>query len=110
MSNVSIIFTPEPDQWGLRGDPFLWQLLKERYQTVELPYSPKVLREEILRVFADLTGELPKPGKHYYVDQFAKTHVGMSTGWISGDFWQATAIPLLMERLEQTNCSKEYVP
>ena len=32
MSNVSIIFTPEPDQWGLRGDPFLWQLLKERYQ------------------------------------------------------------------------------
>lgn len=40
MSNVSIIFTPEPDQWGLRGDPFLWQLLKERYQAVELPYTP----------------------------------------------------------------------
>ena len=110
MSNVSIIFTPEPDQWGLRGDPFLWQLLKEQYQTVELPYPPKVLREEILRIFADLTGELPEPGKHYYVDQFAKTHVGMSTGCISGDFWQATAIPLLMERLEQTNSSKEYVP
>ena len=96
MSNVSIIFTPEPDQWGLRGDPFLWQLLKERYQAVELPYPPNV---------ADLTGELPEPGKHYYVDQFAKTHVGMSTGWISGDFWQATAIPLLMERLEQANRS-----
>ena len=39
------------------------------------------------------------------VDQFAKTHVGMSTGWISGDFWQATAIPLLMKRLEQANRS-----
>lgn len=77
---------------------------------MELPYPPKVLREEILRIFADLTGELPEPGKHYYVNQFAKTHVGMSTGWISGDFWKATAIPLLMERLEQTNCSKEYVP
>ena len=102
---VACIFEPEPVQWGLRGDPFMWQLLKERYQTVELPYSPKVLREEILRVFADLTGELPKPGKHYYVDQFAKTHVGMSTGWISGDFWQATAIPLLMGRLEQANRS-----
>ena len=67
--------------------------------------SPEALREDILRVFADLTGELPAPGKHYYVDQFAKTHVGMSTGWISGDFWQATAIPLLMERLEQANRS-----
>ena len=79
--------------------------LKERYQAVELPYPPNVLREEILHIFADLTGELPEPGKHYYVDQFAKTHVGMSTGWISGDFWQATAIPLLMKRLEQANRS-----
>ena len=102
---VACIFEPEPVQWGLRGDPFLWQLLKDRYQAVELPYPPNVLREEILRIFADLTGEPPKPGKHYYVDQFAKTHVGMSTGWISGDFWQATAIPLLMERLEQANRS-----
>ena len=81
------------------------RFLKERYQAVELPYPPNVLREEILHIFADLTGELPEPGKHYYVDQFAKTHVGMSTGWISGDFWQATAIPLLMERLEQANRS-----
>ena len=97
---VACIFDPEPIQWGLRGDPFLWQLLKKRYQTVELPYPPKTLREEILRIFADLTGELPEPGKHYYVEQFAKTHVGMSTGWISGDFWRTTAIPLLMERLD----------
>ena len=97
---VACIFEPEPVQWGLRGDPFLW-----RYQAVELPYPPNVLREEILHIFADLTGELPEPGKHYYVDQFAKTHVGMSTGWISGDFWKATAIPLLMERLEQANRS-----
>ena len=78
---VACIFEPEPVQWGLRGDPFLWRLLKERYQAVELPYPPNVLREEILHIFADLTGELPEPGKHYYVDQFAKTHVGMSTGW-----------------------------
>lgn len=110
MRYVSVIFTPEPVQWGLRGDPFLWRLLEERYQATELPYPPEALREEILRIFADLTGELPKPGKHYYADQFAKTHVGMSTGWVSGDFWLDTAIPLLMERLEQMNCSKEYAP
>ncbi len=28
MQYVSVIFTPEPNQWGLRGDPVLWQLLK----------------------------------------------------------------------------------
>ena len=38
MRYVSVIFTPEPGQWGLRGDPFLWRLLKERYQAAELPY------------------------------------------------------------------------
>lgn len=103
--SVACIFDPEPVQWGLRGDPFLWKLLKERYQTEELPYPPKVLREEILCIFADLTGELPEPGKRYYVDQFAKTHVGMSTGWISGEFWLDTVIPLLMERLERANRS-----
>ena len=59
MRYVSVIFTPEPGQWGLRGDPFLWRLLKERYQAAELPYPPEALREDILRVFADLTGELP---------------------------------------------------
>ena len=104
MRYVSVIFTPEPGQWGLRGDPFLWRLLKERYQAAELPYPPEALREDILRIFADLTGELPAPGKHYYVERFAKTHVGMSTGWVSGDFWLDTAIPLLMERLARANC------
>ena len=102
---ASLIRNPDERLQALADEPFLWRLLKERYQAVELPYPPNVLREEILHIFADLTGELPEPGKHYYVDQFAKTHVGMSTGWISGDFWQATAIPLLMKRLEQANRS-----
>lgn len=92
------------------GDPFLRRFLKERYQAAKLPYPPEALREDILRAFAGLTGELPEPGKRYYVERFAKTHVGMSTGWLSGDFWQAAAIPLLMERLEQTNRSKECIP
>ena len=105
MRCVSGIFAPEPDQWGLRGDPFLWRLLKERYQTAELPYPPEALRAEILRVFADLTGEQPAPGKWYYVGRFAQTHVGMSTGWVSGGFWLDKAIPLLMERLERANRS-----
>ena len=101
--SVALIFEPEPDQWGLRGDPFLWQFLKERYQPVELPYPPETLREDILSVFHSLTGELPESDKDCYVEQFAKTHVGMSTGWLCGDFWSGTAIPLLIERLEQAN-------
>ena len=49
--SVSTIFDPEPLQWGLRGDPFLWEYLKEQYQDMPLPYSAKTLREDILRMF-----------------------------------------------------------
>ena len=103
--SVSAIFDSDPLQWGLRGDPFLWEYLKEQYQNVQLPYSPKALREDVLRTFFTLTGALPAPGEDYFVEQFAQTHVGMSTGWLSGDFWLNTAIPLLIQRLEQTNAA-----
>lgn len=100
---VSVIFTPEPDQWGLRGDPFFWRYLKAQYQTVPLPYSPKVFQKEVLHIFTELTGEPPAPDKHYFVEQFAEKYVGMSTGHLSGDFWLKKAMPLLMKRLEQAN-------
>ncbi len=100
---VSCIFEPEPEQWGLRGDPFLWEYLKERYQTVAFPYSIQMFCEDLDGVFEELIGEFPVSGKDYYIEQFAKKHVGMSTGWLSGAFWRNTAIPLLLRRLEQVN-------
>lgn len=45
----------------------------------------------------------PNAGEICFVPEFAKKHVGMSTGGISADFWLGTAIPLLVERLEQLN-------
>lgn len=105
VKSVSTIFDLEPLQWGLRGDPFLWEYLKEQFQDMLLPYSPQALREDILRTFSTLTGALPATEEDYFVEQFAPIHVGMSTGWLSGDFWLNTAIPLLMRRLEEANAS-----
>ena len=36
--DLSVIFEEEPDQWGLRGDPFLWAELKEESKGKELAY------------------------------------------------------------------------
>lgn len=101
---VSEIFD-KPQQWGLRGDPFLWEYLENYYATIGLPYPVENLKEDILRIFKDFVGELPVRGKHYFVKEFAKTHVGMSTGCLSADFWLDKAIPLLSERLEDKNNS-----
>lgn len=100
---VSEIFDKEPERWGLRGDPFLWRYLKSHYETVAFPYSSGELERDILRIFESFTGEPPALGKIYPVPEFAKSHVGMSTGMLSGDFWLETAIPLLLNRLERLN-------
>lgn len=106
MCYVSEIFAERPERWGLRGDPFLWERLEKRFGGVPVPYPPEELRRNILRELELLFGEEPSAGKICFVPEFAKVHVGMSTGGISADFWLETAIPLLVERLEQLNNCK----
>lgn len=68
---VSEIFV-ELEQWGLRGDPLLWKYLKNYYAAIELPYPVEHLKEDILRIFKDFTGELPVREKYYFVKEFSK--------------------------------------
>lgn len=97
---VSEIFF-EPKHWGLRGDPFLWKYLKNYYVSIEIPYSIESLKEDIMQIFKNFTGEFPVRGKIYFVEEFTKIHVGMSTGMLSGTFWVNEAIPMLSERLKK---------
>lgn len=99
---VSEIFV-EPERWELRGDPLLWRYLKNYYMDIAVPYPLECLEKDILRIFKDFTGEFPVRGKHYFVKDFSKNHIGMSTGYLSANFWLDEAIPLLVRRLEYAN-------
>lgn len=99
---VSEIFA-EPEHWGLRGDQFLWRYLKDYYTAIEVPFSIEKLKKDIDSIFKDFTGEFPEHGKQYFVPEFAKIHVGMSTGQLSGNFWLNEAIPMLSKRLKELN-------
>lgn len=99
---VSEVFI-EPKQWGLRGDPFLWEHIKSCYTAVEIPYPTERLKEDILKLFKDAAGELPVRGKHYLMKALPKASTGMSAGYLSADFWLDEAIPLLTERLKRKN-------
>lgn len=105
MSKIASIFQPEPQRWGLRGDPKLWQYLHEHFVQfeVDLPCQPKLFVDECLKIITHLIGKSPQLGQSYYVELFASPHVGMSSGWISGEFWLETAIPLLVDRLKRAN-------
>ena len=103
MLYVSEIFDDKPERWGLRGDPDFWEYLKNHFTDIRLPYSEKAFDIYVREAFKTLTGSYPEEGKHYFVKSFAAIHKGMSTGFLSGDFWLKQAIPLLIERMESAN-------
>jgi hypothetical protein len=98
----SALFKPEPFQWGLRGDPFLWRAMARALSSKPLPDTDDQLDALVVGEFERLTGS-PLPGEKavsesdsIYVKRFARG--GMSSGQMSPYFWRVTALPLLHSR------------
>lgn len=97
-ATVSALFDPEPERWGLRGDPYLWRALREHLAGTRLPRSADDLAKLLHAAFRELTGVdiAGDPASMVYQQQYA--HGGMSSGMISLDTWRKTLFPLLTER------------
>lgn len=96
--NLSIIFGEKPERWGLRGDPYFWDYLKERAENMDI-LSPDELEQWIKAEYFSLSG---KAMTNEYMDfavikQFA--HGGMSSGGVDNRWWTREGIPLLKSRL-----------
>lgn len=101
---VSEIFKDGPvDRFGLRGDPVFWNYLEKHFQKVAMPYSERKLEEDIRTIYQDLTGKEFRMGEMTLVKDFISKSGGMSSGWLSDDFWLKSAIPLLKKRLAKWN-------
>ncbi len=101
MTSLSSLFEDEPQQWGLRGDPYLWRDMRDHFEEVSLPTSPVELEGVIRDMFFELTGHDLSSDQSIKVDKYS--HGGMSSGGISSRFWRDSALPLLKERLGATN-------
>lgn len=93
---IATIFEDEPIQWGLRGDPFLWRELKERFREIEMPETPELLKELIEKEYEAVTGYPITRTEHFCLERFV-SH-GMSSGRIAPLFWVKSGIPLLVSR------------
>ena len=93
---VSNIFEDEPIQWGLRGDPFLWRELKERFADVRMPDTPQELKEIIEQEYEAATGHPISYQQNFGIERF-RSH-GMSSGGVCPEFWATRGIPLLVSR------------
>jgi len=95
---MSDLFDPEPDQWGLRGDPWVWRTLREQLSGTYLPPSAGEAERMIYAAFnrlvaVDLDTETDTS---VYREEFA--HGGMSSGHVSLEVWRAFLLPLLVDR------------
>ena len=95
---LSYIFEEEPEQWGLRGDPYFWAYLKERAEDMGF-LPPDELGEWIKREYFSVSGEELTDHSMVRVERFA--HGGMSSGGLAGNWWCEVGIPLLQSRLER---------
>ena len=86
MTTISSLFSPEPEQWGLRGDPFLWREMAEAFRNVPIPSSANALTRGIACMFEALTTHPLDDGEQVFVPRLA--HGGMSSGHVSLEFWR----------------------
>ncbi len=84
-----------PHGWGLRGDPYLWDALREQFVQSEV-WTLEAFWALLWSVFEKYAGGPPEAGKLFFVEDFA--FGGMSSGMLSSDFWLEQAFPLLKER------------
>lgn len=99
--DASILFEPEPSQWGLRGDPYLWREMRVRLFGTPMPENTLHLDQLIATIYEELTGFPFSEPKHFFVPRFS--HGGMSSGMIAPEFWKTRALPLLRERLAHSS-------
>ena len=95
---LSRIFEERPKSWGFRGDPYFWDYLKERAETMG-NLSPDDLETWIKKEYRSLSGKdmTEKYGDFAVIEQFA--HGGMSSGGVDNLWWMNEGIPLLKSRL-----------
>lgn len=95
---LSIIFEEKPETWGLRGDPYFWDHLKNLAENMDM-LSPDELEKWIKEEYFSLSGKVltDEHADFVVIDRFA--HGGMSSGGVDNIWWMEEGIPLLKSRL-----------
>lgn len=97
--DLSFIFERKPKQWGLRGDPYLWDEMKELCVGKSLDINEYEIGKFVCDYFKKVTEKPLTYDEKVYVERLA--HGGMSSGTVSGTFWITEGIPLLIDNLRK---------
>ena len=99
MKTIADLFQQKPWQWGLRGDPHLWQEMADHFANTPLPETAVQLEHLLMEMFEALTGQPITTETFIAVERFPRG--GMSGGMVSPEFWRETAVPLLLASYQE---------
>lgn len=94
--NRLCLFDVKPSQWGLRGDPLLWEAMKKEFANIDFADDLSVFISYFKSTFNKITKQDFDLCDDFYMKDFATG--GMSSGMISMSFWREVALPLVVER------------
>jgi hypothetical protein len=94
------LFEDEPRQWRLRGDPHLWREMKATLESYDYPSTEEQFTTLLEQTYQHLTGMPLSHQEPFFIERFS--HGGMSSGYVSPQFWAEIAIPLLRARYRDT--------
>lgn len=97
--NLACLFDSEPFQWGLRGDPFLWREMKERIKFSLSINTAVDFEDHLHRLFLELTNVKLENNGSVFIERY--NIGGMSSGYVSTEFWLKTGFPLLVARFKE---------
>lgn len=92
-ASVADLFDPAPEQWGLRGDLFLWVELRQALCHVPVPEKKGALEQVIRCAYEALVVQPMDSSAEVYVPRLARG--GMSSGMVSSEFWSRSFIPTI---------------
>jgi hypothetical protein len=98
VKQVNDLFDPPPDRWGLRGDPWVWQAMRDHLTGTYLPPTLGECEAMLYAAFNRIVGVDLATELEPMVFRREFAHGGMSSGQIHLDTWRAELLPLLVDR------------
>jgi hypothetical protein len=99
VKRLSTVFSDPPGQWGLNGEPELWEEFKAHFLQENEPGTEEKFLEELYDTFEELTGRPVQTDSFIYVKRFNRG--GFGSGLIDPWNWRAVVIPTLARRYRE---------
>ena len=104
--NLGIAVFRKPEQWGLRGDPYLWREIHQKLIDEGMPADEQQFVQKVEAAFAELTGGTLNRNDSIFVEHY--NHGGMSSGYVDTRWWRETGIPLLRQQFQMSVGRQEH--